>query len=110
MALSPFALGAELAMCQRCSGRTAEKDGDDGKDAAAGSSGKRERMGQQRSSQKGEDRTAMKKEAELTEVHLAQWISVEHREEVHEKKQRKVRYLLWDRAQVEEGGNGGAVQ
>ena len=72
-------------------------------------SGKRERMGQQWSSQKGEDRT-MKKEAELTEVHLAQWISVEHREEVHEKKQRKVRYLLWDRAQVEDGGNGGAVQ
>ena len=42
--LSPFALGAELAMCQHCSGRTAEKDGNDGKDAAAGSSGKKEQM------------------------------------------------------------------
>ena len=45
MALSPFAFGAEMAMCQRCSGWTAEKDVDDGKDAAAGSSGKREQMG-----------------------------------------------------------------
>ena len=45
MALSPFAFGAELAVCQRCSGRTAEKDGDDGKNAAAGSTGEREQMG-----------------------------------------------------------------
>ena len=37
-------LVAELAMCQHCSGRTAEKDGDDGRDAAAGSSGKKEQM------------------------------------------------------------------
>ena len=28
---------------------------------------------------------------------------MEHREEVHEKIQRKMRYLLWDRAQIEEG-------
>ena len=40
VALSPFTFGTELAMCQRCGGRTAEKDGGDGKDAA-GSSGKK---------------------------------------------------------------------
>ena len=44
VALSPFAFGAELAVCQRCGGRTAEKDGGDGKDAA-GISGKRRQMG-----------------------------------------------------------------
>ena len=38
MALSPPASGAELAMCQRCSRRIVEKDGDDGKVAAAESS------------------------------------------------------------------------
>ena len=27
---------------------------------------------------------------------VEEWISVKHREEVHEKIQRKVRYLLWD--------------
>ena len=36
MALFPIAVGAELVVCPCCSGRTAEKDGDDGKDAAAG--------------------------------------------------------------------------
>ena len=44
VALSPFAFGAELAMCQRCGGRTTKKDGGDGKDAA-GRSGKRRQMG-----------------------------------------------------------------
>ena len=44
MALSPLAFGAELVMCQRCSGWAAEKDGDDGKNAAAGSSSEREQM------------------------------------------------------------------
>ena len=44
VALSPFAFGAELAMCQRCGGRTTEKDGGDGK-GAAGRSGKRRQMG-----------------------------------------------------------------
>ena len=44
MALSPYAVGAELAVCQFCSGRMAEKDGDDGKDAAARSSSEREQM------------------------------------------------------------------
>ena len=29
---------------------------------------------------------------------------MEHREEVHEKVQRKMRYLLWNKAQTEEGG------
>ena len=42
---------------------------------------------------KGEDRTEMKKEAKAAEVHFAKWISVEYREEVHEKVQRKMRYL-----------------
>ena len=36
VALSLFAFGAELAMCQRCGGRTAEKDGGDGKEDADG--------------------------------------------------------------------------
>ena len=45
MALSLSVFVAELSVCQCCSGRTAEKDGDDGKDAAAGSSGEREQMG-----------------------------------------------------------------
>ena len=35
---------------------------------------------------------------------------MEHREEVHEKIQRKMRYLLWDRVQIEEGENGRVVQ
>ena len=40
----------------------------------------------------------------------SQWIGLECREKIHEKIPRKVRYLLWNRAQIEEGGNGGAVQ
>ena len=59
---------------------------------------------------KGEDKTEMKKRGKAAEVPLAKWFSVEHREEVHEKIQRKVRRLLWNRAQAEKGGNGGAVQ
>ena len=35
---------------------------------------------------------------------------MEHRTEVREKTHRKVRYLLWNRAQIEERGNGGTVQ
>ena len=60
--------------------------------------------------QKGEDRAEMKKEAKLLRCTLLEWISVEYREEIHEKIQRKVRRLLWNRAQIEEGGNGGTVQ
>ena len=59
--------------------------------------------------QKGEDRSEMKKRGKAVEVHLAEWMSVEYREEVREKIQRKVRYLLWDRAQTEEGRNVGVV-
>ena len=44
VAFSPFATGAELAMCYCCSRRTAEKDGGDGEDAAGGA-GKRRQMG-----------------------------------------------------------------
>ena len=36
-------------------------------------------------------------------MHIAEWISVEHRKEVHEKIQGQVRDLLWNRAQIEEG-------
>ena len=45
---------------------------------------------------KGEDKTEMKKRGEAVEVHLANWISVEYREEAHEKVPRKVRCLLWN--------------
>ena len=38
----------------------------------------------------------MKKEGKAAEVHLAKRIGVEHREEAHEKVQRKMRYLLWN--------------
>ena len=41
---SLLAIGAESAVCHSCSGRIAEKDGDDGKDAAGGSSNEREQM------------------------------------------------------------------
>ena len=48
-----FAFGAELVVCQRCNGRTAEKDGDDGKNAAAGSSSERKADGWRRSHKGG---------------------------------------------------------
>ena len=35
-------------------------------------------------------------------MHLADWISVEYREEVHEMIQRKVRYLSWDNRESKE--------
>ena len=41
---------------------------------------------------------------------VPKWISVEQRTDVDEKIQRKVRYLLWNRAQIEERGNVGTVQ
>ena len=50
------------------------------------------------------------KRGKLAEMHLAKRISVEYREEVHEKLQRKMRHLLWDGTQIEEGGNGRTVQ
>ena len=47
----------------------------------------------------------------MIDVHFAQWTSVEHREEVHEKIQKKVRYLFFlGRAQIKDGGNGRTVQ
>ena len=69
-------------MCQRCSGRIAE-NGDDGKDAAAGSSGKREQIGGGDSTKvegakrKRQDRNEGRSES--TKMHLAQRSSVEHR-------------------------------
>ena len=53
--------------CQCCSGRIAEKDGDDGKDEAARSSSEKEQMAGGDSTKvealkKGPDRTAMRKE------------------------------------------------
>ena len=44
------------------------------------------------------------------EAHPAQWVDLECREKVHEKMLRQMRYLLWHRAQIENGGDGGAVQ
>ena len=38
----------------------------------------------------------MRKEAKFIGVHLGARISAEHREAVHEKIQRNVRYFLWD--------------
>ena len=76
-------------------------------------SGWAEEVSQRWKQPKGENRTEMKTEAKLLrffEVLLAKWISVEYREEVQERIQRKVRYLLWDTAQMEEGGNGATVQ
>ena len=58
---------------------------------------------------KGEDRDRKGKRGKVAEVHFAKWISVEFREEVRENIQRKMRHLLLDLAQTEEGGNGGAV-
>ena len=43
----------------------------------------------------GEDRAEMKKETKNTEVHFAEWFSVDKRQEVHEKAQRKVRDLIF---------------
>ena len=39
---------------------------------------------------KGEDRVEMKKRGKNAEMHLAEWVSMEHREEEHEKLQGKV--------------------
>ena len=44
MAVSPFAFGTELVVCQCYSGRIAENDGEDGKTAAAGSSSERKQV------------------------------------------------------------------
>ena len=82
--------------------------------AASGSASEREQMGrgdltkveaaERRGQVQNEDRGT------AVEVHLAKWISAEHFEEIHEKVQRKMRYLLWNKAQTEEGRNGGTVQ
>ena len=113
MTLSPCAVGAELAWCQRRSRSITGKNGDDGKVAAAGSPSEREQMGGEVSTKveaaKRRGQVQNEEGGKAAQVHLAKWISVEYREEVHEKIQRKMRYLLWDRAQTEEGGNGGAV-
>ena len=69
MALSPFALGAELAMCQRCSRRIAEKDGDDERlqqqEVQVKDSRWAEETPQRWNQPKGVDRTEMKKEVKL---------------------------------------------
>ena len=87
-------------MCQRRSRRITGKSGDDGKMAAAGSPSEREQMGGggstkvEAAKRRRQDRN--EKGSNGTEVHLAEWISVECREEVHGKIQRKARCLLWD--------------
>ena len=92
-------------VCQCCSRRTAEKGASDGEEAA-GSAGKRRQMG-------GGDSTKVEapkreKTGLRSALHNGSDWSTERK--MHETIQRKVRYLLWDRAQIEEGGNGGAVQ
>ena len=43
-------------------------------------------------------------------MRIAKLSSLEYRKEVHLKRQRHFGCLLWNRAQIEEGGNGGTVQ
>ena len=57
---------------------------------------------------KEDDQTEMRKEE--FEVRIAKWFGLEYTKEVHEKIQNHVRHLPWNRAQIEEGGNGGTVQ
>ena len=57
----------------------------------------------------GEDRTKNER-GKAAEVHLAKRISVEHREEVHEKVQRTMRYLFGIEHRLRKGGNGGTAQ
>ena len=92
MALSPCAVGAELALCQRCSRRIAEKDGDDGK---GGSSRKfkckradAEEIPQRWKQPEIEDRTEMKKEAKLLRCTLLDG-SAWSTEKIHEKIQKE---------------------
>ena len=94
-----FALGAKLAVCQRCSGRTAEKDGDDGKGCSRGSSSEREQTGGGDSKRwrqpEGEDRTELKKEATYLRCTLLDGSAWSTEEKVHGKMQRKVRCLFF---------------
>ena len=72
--------------------------------AAAASSSEREQVG-------GGNSTKVEA-GKAVEVHLANWVSMEFREEVHEKIQRKMRYLLWDlsKEEMEEQFNGEAKE
>ena len=56
--------------------------------------------------QKEEDRT--EERCKKVEMYFATWTGVEHREEVHEKLHR--RDIFFGIAQIEEVGDGGAVQ
>ena len=82
--------------------------------AASGSASVREQMGKGDFSKveaaKRRGQVQNEERGTAVEVHLAKWISMEHREEVHEKVQREMRYLLWNEAQTEEGRDGGTVQ
>ena len=115
MALSTFAIGAELVVCQCCSGRIAEKDGDDGKDAAAGSSGKREQMGEGDSTKveavqrRRQDRNEKKKRLKCTLLNGSAW-STERKYRRRYKGTFDIFFGMEHRSQVEEGGNGGGVQ
>ena len=55
----------------------------------------------------GEGRTEMKKEARRLRCTLLNGSAWSTEKQVCEKIERQVRYLLWNRAQIEEGGNGG---
>ena len=71
---------------------------------------RRERHQREWKRSKGAGPTEMRKEEKRFEVRIVKWFGPEYRKEVHEKIQRHFRYLLWNRAQIEEGGNGGIVQ
>ena len=93
---------------------TTEKDGGVDEDAA-GSAGKRIADGRRRCPQrwrqpKGKDRTEMKKEARVIEVHFAQWICLEYREKYMRRYNGKCDILYGIEHRLREGGNGGTVQ
>ena len=94
IAPSRCAYGTELAVCQRCSRKIAEKDGDDGEVAAAAISSERGKMGGGNSTKveaaqkRGQDQNEERGKA--VEVDLAEWFGVEYREEIHEEEQKKV--------------------
>ena len=95
---------------QRCSRRTTKKNGRMQQEVQIKKAGEWRKHHKRWKQSKGEERMELKKEATRFKVHPAQRVDLEHREKVHEKIQRRVPYLFRDRAQIEEGGNGGAVQ
>ena len=114
VALSPFVSGTELAKCQCCNRRTIKKDGSGDEDAARSAVHKESRLAEETPKMwkqpKGEDRTEMKKEARVwvcTVLNGSAWIT---EKKYLSRYKGKCEIFFWCRAQIEEGGNGGAVQ